>query len=406
MENTKHENFKKRMEEIYLFIEEKISLIPENLRKPLQKELDIMKKLIIEARAPRFAIVGRRGAGKSSILNAIFGSPVAKIGSVKAETQLGKWFPFSDKKGSMEILDTRGLNEGLDPQKAMSDLKSCLNEKLPDAFIFLNKAKEVDAHINADINSLKELYDYVKEEYSYNIPIITVASQVDELDPKSDHIPPFKEQKLKNIETATTHLNDYVNKVIPNSSYKIGISSYLEFDENNKITFDSRWNIDKLIELLIEHIPQSAQLELAKIGQMKSIQKKMARKIVITASTICSTIALEPLPFADLPIITGIQISMIIAIGYLAGYEMNKETAMEFLAAMGINVGSAFVFREIAKALVKLIPGFGSGISAGIAFAGTYSIGEAATAYFIDKKSKDETKLTYDKEFNKLKDKK
>lgn len=402
MENTKHENFKKRMEEIYLFIEEKLSLIPENLRKPLQKELDIMKKLIIEARAPRFAIVGRRGAGKSSILNAIFGSPVAKIGSVKAETQLGKWFPFSDKKGSMEILDTRGLNEGLDPQKAMSDLKSCLNEKLPDAFIFLNKAKEVDAHINADINSLKELYDYVKEEYSYNIPIITVASQVDELDPKSDHIPPFKDQKLKNIEIATTHLNEYVNKVIPNSSYKIGISSYLEFDDNKNITFDSRWNIDKLIELLIEHIPQSAQLELAKIGQMKSIQKKMARKIVLTASTICSTIALEPIPFADFPIITGIQISMIVAIGYIAGNEMNKETAKEFLAAMGINIGGALIFREIARALSKLFPP----ASVAIAFAGTYSIGEAAIAYFIDKKSKDETKLIYDKEFTKLKDKK
>jgi len=29
---------------------------------------------------------------KSSLLNAIFGYPVAKIGSVKAETVFGKWF--------------------------------------------------------------------------------------------------------------------------------------------------------------------------------------------------------------------------------------------------------------------------------------------------------------------------
>jgi len=38
----------------------------------------------------------------------------------------------------------------------------------------------------------------------------------------------------------------------------------MEFDENKKISTDLRWNIDKLIELLIEHIPQGAQLELAK----------------------------------------------------------------------------------------------------------------------------------------------
>lgn len=401
MEENKQENFRKRMEEVYNFIEEKLSSLPENLRKPLKKELDKMKELIIDTRSPRFAIVGRRGAGKSSLLNAIYGSPIAKIGTFKAETQMGKWFTVTDKKGSIEILDTRGLNEGTNPKIAMDNLKSCIDDKLPDAFIFLNKAKEVDAHINSDISSLKELYDYVKDKYSYDTPIITVASQADEIDPKSNPSPPFNEQKLKNIEQATNYLYEKVNKVIPSNTFKIAISSSMEFDEQNNITFDSRWNIDKLLEILIDHIPQSAQLELAKIGQMKSIQKKMARKIILASSTICSTISLQPIPFADFPLITGVQISMIIGIGYIAGNNMDKKTATGFLVAMGINVGSGLLFRELARALAKVFPP----ASAGIAFAGTYAIGEAAIAYFIDKKSEEDTKSVYKEEFEKNKDK-
>jgi len=86
MENEKQDNFKERMKEVYDLINDKLSFIPETLRAPIKKELDMIKKLIIDARAPRFAFVGRRGAGKSSLLNAIFGSQIAEIGSVKAKT--------------------------------------------------------------------------------------------------------------------------------------------------------------------------------------------------------------------------------------------------------------------------------------------------------------------------------
>jgi len=406
MENNKQENFKERMKEVYNLIEEKLSYIPEKLRIPIQKELDMIKKLIIDSRAPRFAFVGRRGAGKSNLLNAIFGSEKAKTGDVVAQTIIGKWYNYKNKNGSMEILDTRGLNEGKNPQKALEDVKLCLDDKLPDAFIFLNKATEVDAHINTDIESLCKLYGHVTEKYSYEIPIITVATQSDQMNPSLDNKPPYKEKKLKNLDKAIDHLNNKVNEKIPNNTYKIAVSSLMEFDEKGKITIDYRWNIDKLIELLLEHIPQSAQLELAKIGQMKTLQKKIARKIEYSAATICSAIAFEPLPIADMPLITGVQLSMIIGIGYIGGYELNKETAKEFLSAMGLNVGGAFLFRELARGLIKLIPGFGSFISSAIAFASTIAIGEAAIAYFIGKKSKEETKSIYDKKYKELKDKK
>jgi uncharacterized protein (DUF697 family) len=47
-------------------------------------------------------------------------------------------------------------------------------------------------------------------------------------------------------------------------------------------------------------------------------------------------------------------------------------------------VGAALVLREGSRALLKFLPGWGNAISGAIAGAGTYGIGKAATAYFIE----------------------
>jgi hypothetical protein len=45
------------------------------------------------------------------------------------------------------------------------------------------------------------------------------------------------------------------------------------------------------------------------------------------------------------------------------------------------------VFRETARAAVKILPVWGNMISGGVAGAGTYALGRAAIAYYIEGKS-------------------
>ena len=45
-------------------------------------------------------------------------------------------------------------------------------------------------------------------------------------------------------------------------------------------------------------------------------------------------------------------------------------------------IGSAFGFRGVSRALVKRLPHFTPGLKAGIAFSGTYGIGEACRLYY------------------------
>ena len=63
-------------------LEELLDSLPVPLGGDLKNRLAGLRQLLFETRAPRFVLVGRRGAGKSSLVNAIFGQHVADLGHV------------------------------------------------------------------------------------------------------------------------------------------------------------------------------------------------------------------------------------------------------------------------------------------------------------------------------------
>lgn len=355
--------------------------------------------MIIEMRAPRLAIVGRRGAGKSSLINAIFGSPVRAVGAVKAMTGQGQWLSYEDTRGKLEILDTRGLGEGHKPDEAISEdlpmdeVAKAVKEKCPDALLFIVKAKEVDARIDEDLAQLKHLRAVIMETHDYAAPIVGIVTQVDELDPADVTTPPFEDQeKQRNIETARNLLYEKLRSTLDQSIDVFPVSAYMRFS-GHELKADRRWNIDALLEFLIEKLPKSAQMELARISRLKSVQRKVARAVGGIAAALAGGIAAVPIPLADLPVLVALQTSMIGIIAYIAGRKMEADTAKEFMAALGLNVGAGFVLRELARGAIKwLFPGGGLLISGAVAASATYGICEAAIAYFIDEKSEEETK--------------
>jgi uncharacterized protein (DUF697 family) len=259
--------------------------------------------------------------------------------------------------------------------------------------LFLCKAKEVDARIKEDIGSLRQLRTFIKDEHSYIPPIVAIATQVDELDPKRIDPPFIDDLKQKNIRQAV----DTITKALAAEGIElvvtIPVSAYAEIDENNSITYTAYWNVETLVVYLIEHLPKSTQMQFARITKIRSVQNKMADTLIGMSATICAAFGIQPIPIADIIPITATQVTMLIGIGYIAGRELNKETAKEFLLAMGINVGGAFVLREAARALMKFfLPIYGNIVSAAMAFGGTWGIGSAAKMYFIEEATIEEAK--------------
>ncbi|MDZ5711376.1 GTPase family protein [Jeotgalibacillus haloalkalitolerans] len=386
------------------------SKFPGKVKDKIARELEVLKGFTIDARPARIAIVGRRGAGKSSLINAIFSERRAEIGDVKARTGAGKWHTYTSASGDLEILDTRGLGEGDTPEEAVSretaieEVKASIQEKCPDAILFLSKAKEVSARIDEDLQQLLELKTSIKMQHDFDVPIIGVVTQVDELSPKSSDKPPFDHPvKQKNIREAADVLSEKLKQAVAAPVNVLPVSSYMEFD-GEEIVYDIRWNIDKLLDYMLDKLPNEAQMILAKLSKIKSVQKKIARRIGKSTAGVTGVIGGSPIPLADLPVITGLQMTMISAIAMIGGTKLNKKGVIDFLGALGLNVAAGFALRQAARQLLKVIPVAGNVISGAIATAGTYALAEAAIAYFIDGKSLDDVKETYDDVFEEEKE--
>ncbi|MFD1707784.1 GTPase family protein [Siminovitchia sediminis] len=384
---------------------DKLPLSGKSKEKMLSK-LGELKELTIEAREPRIALVGRRGAGKSSLINAMFGEEKQMVSSVRAGTGRGKWlwFPSVDDK-KIRLLDSRGLGESERPVEesdsgtAVSQLKKEVEAEQPDVFLFLIKAKEADARVEEDIQELNNLRAFIREVHQYEVPVICVVTQVDELDP-----PYYKQlpldghpEKAKNIKTSVQLMEKRFKEYHIPLLATIPVCTYVDFDEKGKIVFDMRWNVDHLAEYLVEILPNEAKLKTAKAAKSISAKKKAAQKIILTMSGIAVLIGIEPIPFADMPLLTGLQAMMIMTIAYIAGREVNRAAAAEFIGAVGANLGVAFVVREGVRSAAKVIPAAGNMISGAVAGAVTYGIGQAGMAYYLEGKDLKRTKEAFEK---------
>ena len=140
----------------------------------------------------------------------------------------------------------------------------------------------------------------------------------------------------------------------------------------------------RLSESIAIELPPEAQLEMARLSGNKELQRQIAQIVIKSVTAMCAAVAAQPIPLADFPILTSLQAAMVASIMHVSGREMNAKRAAEFLAAVGANIGTGLALREGARAAVKFIPIWGSAISGAVAATGTYAIGRAAVAFFID----------------------
>lgn len=108
-------------------------------------------------------------------------------------------------------------------------------------------------------------------------------------------------------------------------------------------------------------------------------------------------IGIEPIPFADMPLLTALQAIMIMAIAYISGREISRATAGEFIGALGVNFGVAFVVREGVRSAAKMIPAAGNVLSGAVAGGVTYGIGQAGIAYYIEGKDLKKAKQAFER---------
>jgi uncharacterized protein (DUF697 family) len=149
------------------------------------------------------------------------------------------------------------------------------------------------------------------------------------------------------------------------------------------------------LEILCAALPAPGQLEFARLTNARKAQAFIASSLLKSFSAVCGVVGLQPIPLADLPILATLQSLMVGMIIHTTGRPVTLKLVGEFLSALGLSVGVGFLFREAARVAVRIVPFWGNAISGFVAGAGTYAIGRAAIAYFVDDSPIQETRRIF-----------
>jgi predicted GTPase len=381
-------------------LEELLERLPLDVAKDLRLRVATLRTVLLDKRPPALVLVGRRGAGKSSLVNALLGAHVAELGHVTAQTGRGRWYTFERGGAAVRVLDTRGLQEGSAPaeadgaESALQSIAVEIRAQAPDVIVFVAKASEVDAAVDADLDALETVATEIRRAHRLEPPILAVVTHCDLLEPKATKLHEPKSEREEDLDEKKRHVtlaeHALARKIEARDRLRerhvatVGVSAYMSWRTDGSLRADERWHIEDLASKLFDHLPDAGRAELARATQARAVQEELAKRLTSATAALCAGVAALTFIPLDVVTLTALQVGMVAGIAWIGGRNLDRKDASEFMGGLGLQVGAAVGMRQVARSIIKfLLPAGGAVVSAAVAFAGTSAIGSAATAYYI-----------------------
>jgi len=351
--------------------------LPSRIRKAILNELTPLKQLFLQQRPPRFLFAGSSKIPVGKIICALFG-PADLIQTDDATVGVYRWFDVSfTERGTISILDARGADGSTAIQ-----LQDELKYQAADINFFLSDEGIIQASEKRDLDDLIRYSTWnTTSETGTKVIGIIIPSQEETIGPNQTNLAASRLQSALRSNVAKREPFLETLRLLP-----AGPDQRLEL---------SNADAQQLMSILARELPNEARMEMIRISRNREAQHEVAQLLVKSTTAICAAIGAQPIPLADLPILTSLQVMMISGIMYVSGRERSWRAATEFIGALGANVGVAMMLREGTRALLKFFPGWGNVVCGLVAGSGTYAIGRAATVFFIDGVSLKDARRTY-----------
>jgi len=350
--------------------------LPETIRRPVLHELTPLKELFLQQRAPRFVITGANTRPLQEIVSTLFGwAPPAESREMLME--LFRWHAMElGGRGTVSFLDARGADRA-----TLSKIDEELKTQPADLLLHL---ADDDSHV-IEPSELDNLATFLAAHPAGHAQprVVGVVFQQTEARAHRHNGDKPRSAPIRTRSQLQSALQQHA-----------GVGPHLlQVVEIRTETADK--DAAEFMTFLARNMPNEARVEMARIAHDRTTQTEIAQTLVKSTTAICAAIGAQPIPLADLPILTALQLVMVSGVMYISGRERSLRAATEFIGALGVNVGAGMILREGTRALLKFFPGWGNVVCGAVAGAGTYAIGRAAIVYFLEGLTLGDARRTY-----------
>lgn len=347
---------------------------------------DILETIRQQLPTTEVLLIGKPQAGKSSIVRGLTGVSADIVGQgFQPHTQNTERYAFPSEELPLLIFtDTVGLGDvNRETEAIIEELTQDLQEDSGRARILILTVKVTDFATD----SLAQIAASLRQRYP-QIPCLLAVTCLHETYPELDNHPPYPPQTPALQRAVAAHQETFGNVCqsagSPSENSLVLIDFTLEEDGYDPVFY----GLEALQEALADLLPEAESRTIYQLlderqeaaEQLGSLYRDVGRRYISAFAVIAATLAAVPLPFATMPVLTTLQVSMVGLLGKLYGQTLSPSQAGGVVSA----IAGGFLAQAVGRELIKFIPGFGSVLAASWAAGYTWALGEGACTYFGD----------------------
>lgn len=314
------------------------------------------REMLAKSRPINVILAGRPGAGKSTLVNTIFGKPIAKTGVGPPITEVVRRYDDADLP--ISVYDTPGIElDAGSVDEIAARFRTIVDENLADP----------DRRIHFALYCVG-VGDVRFQPYEQKL-IQALSDQI------TAAVVITKARSPRSREA--NELRDYIDSLklpILGGKTFVTLAQPIEPDDDGD-PLKPAFGLPELVNALAENLTEAERFSFARYQRVSlDLKFREAQKLIAATATTAAGIAAIPIPILDAIPIAAAQLAMLARITALMGLKVDPKALAGAVAAL---IGMSQLARTGVSMLKFFFPGIGSMINASVAAGITTSLGDA-----------------------------